>query len=205
MARILGVSNVWLGKLSKQGALPDPVARGTWDVIATVQAYLRYREELLTSAGREVASDVKSEELRLTKARREKTEAERDAQAMKNAAMRGELLPRDAVTLAGQAVMALVRARLLAIPTRAAPRLLGVGSLPAVKDILAESVHDALAELASIEFVADTAATTRFSGADSDELDDGIDAATETDGERMGGPEPISQPRIKRGARPLEH
>jgi terminase small subunit / prophage DNA-packing protein len=44
-----------------------------------------------------------------------------DMQEMKNAELRGQLLPRNEVTAAVVAAFGIVRARLLALPTRAAP------------------------------------------------------------------------------------
>ena len=75
-------------------------------------------------------------------------------QRMKNAAARRLLLPRDEVTAAVQACFALVRARLLAIPTRAAPQVVLLKTMPEVKALLTALVHEALQELSATKVLA---------------------------------------------------
>jgi phage terminase Nu1 subunit (DNA packaging protein) len=77
-----------------------------------------------------------------------------DAQEMKNAEQRGELLPRDEVTAAVVAAFTRVRARLLALPTRAAPLVASKRSLPEIKALLTELVYEALRELSETRVVA---------------------------------------------------
>lgn len=76
-----------------------------------------------------------------------------DAYAMKNAVARGEYLPKADVTATVQAAFARVRARLLAIPPRAAPVLVGVTRPTQIQAKLTEMVHEALAELAATKMV----------------------------------------------------
>ena len=80
--------------------------------------------------------------------------AQADMQEMKNAALRGALLPRDEVTAAVQACFSLVRARLLAIPTRAAPQVVLLKTMPEVKALLTALIHEALQELSETKVVA---------------------------------------------------
>ncbi len=80
--------------------------------------------------------------------------AQADMQEMKNAALRGALLPRDEVPAAVQACFSLVRARLIAIPTRAAPQVVLLKSMPEVKALLTALIHEALQELAETKVVA---------------------------------------------------
>ena len=195
MARILNVSVVHLGRLAKQGVIPQQVGRGEWDVVAVANAYIRHIEDRVAEKVAKVG-DVKSEELQLIRARRLKAEAETEAQTMKNAALRGDLLPRAAVIRAGQEVLARVRARLLAVPVKAAPRVVGRDGLPEVEGILKEHVHEALAELAGLEVVADDAAAA--AGDDGSGVAGDDDAAAPADGERVGGSKPVSKPRGKR-------
>jgi phage terminase Nu1 subunit (DNA packaging protein) len=70
--------------------------------------------------------------------------AQADMQEMKNAALRGALLPRDEVTAAVQACFSRGRARLLAIPTRAAPQVVLLKTMPEVKALLTALIHEAL-------------------------------------------------------------
>ena len=148
MARILNVSAVHLGRLAKDGAIPGPIEKGRWDVIAVTNAMLAHIEGKADKTG-----DVKSEELRLTIARRIKVEGEISEQEMRNAVTRGDLLLRSDVTAIVTASFARVRARLLAIPSKVAPFLLGVVTLAKLKELIADAVNEALAELAATTVV----------------------------------------------------
>ncbi len=113
--------------------------------------------------------------------------AQADMQEMKNAALRGALLPRDEVTAAVQAAFARVRARLLAIPTRAAPRVVLLKGIAEVKALLTALVHEALQELSETKVVpAEGQAPTHDADDDDDPClgDDGDNAAADR------GPEP---------------
>ena len=74
-------------------------------------------------------------------------------QRMKNDTARRLLLPRDEVSAAVQAAFARVRARMLAIPTRAAPQVILLKSIAEVKALLTELGHEALQELAATAVV----------------------------------------------------
>lgn len=88
MARILDISVQHLGRLSKSGDLPGPVARGRWDVVVTVHGYLEYREREQPAANVE----AKSEELLLIAERRRLTKEQADKFAYANAQIAGELV-----------------------------------------------------------------------------------------------------------------
>lgn len=60
---------------------------------------------------------------------------------------RGSLLPRDEMVAAYQGLVANCRAKLLSVPAKLAPQLLGVETMAEVEAILAESIREALAEL----------------------------------------------------------
>ena len=62
--------------------------------------------------------------------------------------------PRDEVTAAVQACFSLVRARLIAIPTRAAPQVVLLKTMPEVKALLTALIHEALQELSETKVVA---------------------------------------------------
>lgn len=203
MARILNVSDVHLGRLAKAGTIPGPVAKGQWDVVAVVQAYVAHLE----SRGKGSPEGVKSEELRLIVARREKAEAETEQQRMRNAATRGELLPRSEVDAAVTAAFARVRARVLALPSKLAPVLLSLRTAAEVRERMAEAVHDALDELAATSVAGVPGPDWSFTG-DADGgggvvASDG--AASGSDRKPVGRSRKAAQPGIKRGARPVGH
>ena len=74
-------------------------------------------------------------------------------QRLTNAAARQLLLPRDEVTAAVQAAFSRVRARLLAIPTKAAPQVVLLKTVAEVKALLTTLIHEALQELSETEIV----------------------------------------------------
>ncbi len=104
--------------------------------------------------------------------------AQADAQEMKNATARRLLLPSAEVTAAVQACFSLVRARLLAIPTRAAPQVLLLKGIAEVKALLTALIHEALQELSETKVVpAEGQAPTQ----DDDDDDDPFLAADDDD------------------------
>lgn len=176
MARILGISEVHLGRLSKAGSLPQPVERGKWNVVQCVQAFLAHKIAAFEPQG----EGVKSEELLLVTARRVKTEAEADAQEMKNALMRRDLLRREDVDAAATAAFARVRARLLAVPPKVAPVVVTDGEPAIAERTVRAAIYEALKEL-SDSTLGDLCGNDYVMVADAG-------AAAGTDGEPMGGP-----------------
>lgn len=108
------------------------------------------REQYITHL-REIAAGRSSKEgdLDLTEERARLAKEQADAQEMKNAVSRGELLARQDVTAAITASFARVRARLLAMPSKLAPSVIGVPTLAAIKKKISDAVKEALEELAS--------------------------------------------------------
>ena len=88
-------------------------------------------------------------DLKAEQARKAKEEA--DKLEMQNALMRGELLPAQEVNAAVQSSFARVRARLLALPNKVAPVVLGLDGLPDIQEKLMVSVREALEELSETQ------------------------------------------------------
>jgi phage terminase Nu1 subunit (DNA packaging protein) len=84
----------------------------------------------------------------LAEAKRRKTVAEACLREIEVETARDALLPRIDVHAAVTSSFARVRSRLLSMPTKLAPLVLGLSSLPAVEDKLSVGVNEALAELA---------------------------------------------------------
>ena len=116
-------------------------SRAAYDMDVVREQYIRHQREV--SAGRVISGDLDPAQER---ARKDKELA--DKTALTNAATRKELLPRADVHVAVTASFARVRARLLSLPTKMAPLVLGESSLPAVQEKLSNATNEALAELA---------------------------------------------------------
>lgn len=143
LAAHLGITQPTVSRLVADAIIPRSAGRGGYDLDACRLAYIHHlREQAAGRRGDDEDLDLATERARLAK-------AQADAQEMKNRQSERELLPAAEVTAAVQAAFARVRARLLAIPTRAAPVLIGVKSPTEIQAKLTDLVHQALAELAA--------------------------------------------------------
>lgn len=185
LAALFGKSERWIGELRSRGTLPADGAT----LAENIEAWFAYQ---LGEQGGDI--DYNAEKARLTK-------EQADAAAMKNEALRGRLLQREAVTAAVQSAFVRVRARLLAIPAKAAPLVFQAPAIAEVEAKLTDSVHEALAELAATQVVSDSADVALLEGDGAGDGDGGAGlverapAAAEVDGKPVGG----SKPKAKRG------
>ena len=185
-AEWLGISERRLRQLQKTGRLPS-FGRGAVDLQVLVQAYCRHMAEV--AAGRRAAlpdgaggpsssGDIPPALARMFPAAAASLDlvAERALlarepwidQRLTNAAARRLLRPRDEVTAAVQAAFARVRARMLAIPTKAAPQVILLKAIAEVKALLTELGHEALQELAETEVVPEEGDTPTHDAHDDD-------------------------------------
>jgi phage terminase Nu1 subunit (DNA packaging protein) len=128
--------------------------------------------------------NFEAEKARLTHEQAEKV-------AMENAVRRGELVDTGRVAGWWASIITNAKQRLLAIPTKAAPLVLGRASLPEVRDQLESLINEVLLELSTTDPLA------CGSG------DEGVETAAQADSEPVGGPETEAQPRGKRRARAM--
>ncbi|QFG37294.1 phage terminase Nu1 subunit (DNA packaging protein) [Paracoccus pantotrophus] len=108
---LLGISPAMLTELKRRG-IAKHLGRDAWDLAVTVQGYCAHLRGTASGRGDEAAV------LNLTGERARLARLQADAQDLKNAALRRELVP--AVEVArewGEALRA-IRARVLAIPSR---------------------------------------------------------------------------------------
>lgn len=184
----LGLSPPRITQLRAQGILPGGKGE-EFDLKACVRAYCAH---IRPAAGRNAAGGSASA-AGLDQARIEVLNEQRDRLRMLNGQMRGDtVLAEDMEAVVGAYADA-TRARILALPTRAAPLVLGMASLAEIRDKLTEIAHEACGELAAQEIVGtvyDRARRRagRGAGGDTDIPADG--AASETDSQPVGGPVP---------------
>jgi terminase small subunit / prophage DNA-packing protein len=111
LCELLSINAPTLTQL-KQRAIAVPAGRATWDLCATVNNYVvNLRGTASGRGGEEHVANLTAERARLARAQAE-------AQEMKNAVARGELLDADEVTRAWSDVLRQVRAQVLAVPSR---------------------------------------------------------------------------------------
>ena len=142
----LGLTDRSVRDLAADGTIPRS-RRGRYPLKACVRAYCAHAREIAAGrASQDGELDIVAERARLAKEQADKLE-------MENATSRGELLPRAEVVSALQAVFARCRARLLSLPTKLAPLIVGEPSPAVVQDRITQGVHEALDELKSLKLV----------------------------------------------------
>lgn len=126
------------------------------------------------------AEDPLAEQKRLNSARA-------DAQEMKNAVMRGQLLQEPEVGLVGTTIFSAVKMRVMGLRTLG-PLVRATGSDAEAADVIEAGARDALSELAGLGDLAREVARSQRAGAAAGRDDrDGGDASAEADDERVGG------------------
>lgn len=134
-----------------QQAVADLVARGVIDgqgrgKIDLDKARLSYCAHLRSVAGNR--SGDPEADLDLTAERARKAKEEADKLEMQNAHLRGELLAREDVNAAVVGAFARVRARLIGVPSKAAPMVVQCEVPAEAEAIIRKAVYEALRELA---------------------------------------------------------
>jgi phage terminase Nu1 subunit (DNA packaging protein) len=138
IAKHLFLSPQAVGQMVRAGRLPTTGGRGGLDPDACREAYVRRLRNAAAGRGSEDGSELTLERTRLAR-------EQADAQAMRNAALRRELLPAAEVEATWAGILRGVRARMLAVPSRVRQRLphLTAGEVAAID----REIRDALVEL----------------------------------------------------------
>lgn len=116
------------------------------------------------------------------------TKEQADKAAMQNAVTRGVLVDVEQVAQHWGVLLTNCKTKLLAIPTKAAPMVVGSKSLPEVRECLERFVREALHDLISASPTPDRGGTA------------GTDTAAEPDSQPVGGRAPKTVARKQRGA-----
>jgi len=182
LARLLDISERRVRQLSAEGVIPK-AARGRYEVVGAVRGYIRYLRDL-TLKGEVGAADYGVERARLVKARADLAE-------MEAAHRGGDLIAAPDVTAAWTDIMALVRARLLALPDKIAPVVHETTSIAEARNVIHQAVHDTLAEIATTEVeITPRADGDAGLGEGGRGRPGGSGPAAGPEGEPVGGPEP---------------
>lgn len=195
LAELMGTTERSIVARRQDGRLPKNEA-GQIDLEAVIKAGVEALA-LRQRGGSADDLDLNAERARLAK-------EQADATAMKNEMTRGALLPREDVLVGVQALVAASRARLLSIPAKGAPQLVGIESPSVARDLLTELVNEACAELAAERF-APAHPDRRLDGADADGGDGGMDATAKPDRKRVGRRPSNVVTGGERGAGPMDH
>ena len=137
-------------------------------------------------------NELDRERTRLTKAQADKTELEL-------AELRAELVRAPLIEQHWQAMVAAMRAKVVAIPSKVAPQVAGPDDLNRVQELMQAVVFEALAEIAGDAFPDDVRKRLALAADQGDS--DGGEAAAEADGDAVGERPSATQRRGQRGAR----
>lgn len=184
LGRILGISERRVRELRDQGTISD-LSTGGYSLEAVTEycAHMRPASGRAAAGGSEGAGDLDAARIRLLT-------AQADAREMLNEQMRGEaVLAEDMESVVGS-VLDGVRSKVLAVPTKAAPHLVGMTNLAEVRDKLTELIHAACEDIAATDAVCasvtDRARRRAGRGASGEPADEAAPAATPADGKRVG-------------------
>ncbi len=171
IAEIFGLSDRRIRQLEKEEALVK-LSRGKYDLKASVQRYISFIKEQAEKTEEEL--DLTKEKTLLTRANRQKVELELQI-------MRGELHRSEDVRRVMNDMLGAFRARVLAIPSKTAPRLLAQTDLAVVQDIIKKEVYEALQELSEYDPHVFYAQSKDKLAIDMDEAEEEGDEGTEED------------------------
>lgn len=141
LAEHLGLSRTVVGEMIREKKLPS-YPKGQVNIDEARLIYIgRLREQ---AAGRLGSGDG---DLDLTEERARKAKEEADRIEMQNKVMRGELLPREDVDAAVTGSFARVRARVIGLPTKVAPMVVGMENPAEIEAVVRKAANEALKEL----------------------------------------------------------
>lgn len=135
LAEILAITTRRVNQLVKEGVL-EKDGKGCFDLTRAVPAYITY-------------ATLENDELRQEKTLHER--AKRQAAELKLGKLRNQLHDADDVKRVMTHMLITFRNRILGIPSKTAPLLIGRSSIGEIQQVLNKEVYDALTELADYD------------------------------------------------------
>ncbi len=143
ICKLLDLTPQRVGQLVAKGVIPKK-ERGRYELVPVVRGYIHYLRERAVNGDVSNGDDYAAHRARLTKARADMAEMEREQMA-------SSLIPSDDVADAWEVMAGNMRSRLLAIPSKTAATIFSADDVVDAKKILKDTINEALAELSSIE------------------------------------------------------
>lgn len=140
IAKLLNLTERRVQQLAKEGVIPKAL-RGEYNLVGCVQGYIRYLQEEARQGG---GGD---DELKLHKTRM--LAAKANIAELEAKERFGELVPADEVSEAWGQMVANMRARLLSMPGKLAPQLVGIEEAHEAQTLIKTAVFEALQQLAT--------------------------------------------------------
>lgn len=168
ICRLLDLTPQRVNQLAKEGVIPK-VERGRYELVPVVRAYIQYLR--MGNLKRDLPeNDYTTHRMRLTRARA-------DIMEMEKAQMEERLIPAGDIEEAWLEASTNMRAKMLALPSKAAPEIFAAETLAEVKSLLKENVYEALNELTNIEIHVHNPIRSSDTSEDSDESTSESEAA----------------------------
>lgn len=133
LAILLKLSSRRVGQLVKEGVLTKG-ANGKYNLPESIEAYYAFKFK----SDEKLSYDI--EHTLLERAKRETTEIELEQ-------LKGSLLYANDVEHAMANMILTAKARLLSLPSKCAPKILGQKNITAIAEIIQREIYDALSEL----------------------------------------------------------
>jgi phage terminase Nu1 subunit (DNA packaging protein) len=143
ICKLLDLTPQRVTQLVNEGVIPRK-ERGRYELVPVVRGYIQYlRKRAIKGDAQAGGDDYASHRSRLTKARADMAEMEREQMA-------NRLIPASDVERVWCDAVANMRAKMLAIPTIAAADAQAAATLAEAKQVLKERVNEALEEIANV-------------------------------------------------------
>ena len=146
LAEILGASDRRVSQLVGEG-ITVRVGAGRYDALASVKAYI----EFLRKDEWEGSDDIKKIELETAKESLMHNRLKTRKTELTVLQMENKLHPADQVKSIWGAIAVAVKSRLLSMPVKLAPQLLGIDDSAEIQAMISREVHDALGEIADYD------------------------------------------------------
>lgn len=144
LANFLMVTERRVQQLAKEGIVRKD-DRGEYELTTSIQGYIRFLQET-TKSGNGGSEELQKSKARMAEAKARKAEIEVRQ-------MEGELVPASDVSKAWIEMVAHMRAKLLSLPNKLAPQLMGGRTLNEINALLQTTIKEALQELAGTDII----------------------------------------------------
>ena len=159
IAKVLMLTNRRVQQLARAGTLPRKTPRGPFDLIPTIQAYVRYLKDM--GGAMDVEVDGESHE----QARTRLTKARADIHERTALQLSGHLIPLESIESAWTKILTQVRQHIIALPDRVAPRAHDAETLEETRGLLTDGCYEILGELSETQVEFDEAPQLDADGA----------------------------------------
>tara|TARA_R110002012_G_scaffold259343_1_gene440653 strand:+ start:698 stop:1234 length:537 start_codon:yes stop_codon:yes gene_type:complete len=144
IAKLLDLSERHVRRLVDEGVLVRNEGKNARYPITNVTLYIRYLRE--RAYGKNVsATDLHTEKIRIAKNTADRTEIELET-------LKNQMIETDSVLKIWTEFVANIRAKLLNLPAKMAHQVIGLEHYSEAEELLTNEIHEALNELARIEY-----------------------------------------------------